>query len=260
MRRSTAAFSTVTLCLAISAAHAEAPTEAATAPNRVRVEPAEIAIGVFYGGHDVEVTADAPAEAELAFRLVGPSEPLTLKKKRKKFGFLWMNAGEVEFPELPILYLLRSTKSPSDLGPLETRTHHGIGFDALEARLPDDAADARELFDEMVKLKKRDDLYASSVGDVSFSEADGGNRQATAHLFLPAKSPVGDYDVEVFAFQNGECESLGAAVVHLERGHAVAVITNMVHEHSLLYGCIAVVIAVIAGLGTGLIFGKGGSH
>jgi len=259
MARWIAALSGLVLCLGVGRARSEEPG-AGTPDGRVEVAPANLRIGIFYDGHDVEVTAIAPAGAELAFRVSGDDEPLVLKRKGKKYGVLWMNAGEVEFPPLPALYVLRCTKEPQELAPLEARTRLGIGFDALRAELPDDASEARELFGEMVALKKRDDLYASHVGGVEVSTTASGEQQATARLFLPAKTPVGDYTVEVFGFQDGEGELLGSATVHLERGRSVSFLTDLVHEHGLLYGCLAVVIAIIAGLGTGLVFGKGGSH
>ncbi len=244
----------------VAAAEPDPPAAVAAASSApVQVTPAEIDIGLFYSGHDLEVRAEAPAGVDLVFRLSGPSEPLTLKKKGRKYGFLWMNVGEVEFPALPGVYLLRSTRPLPDLAPVAERLSLGLGYDALEASLPEGDTEPRELFGELIELKEHDDLYSSRVGGVEVT-ADGAVQQATARLFLPAKAPVGDYQVEVFAFRDGRVEPVGSAGIHLQRGREVAFLTDMVKDRGLLYGCLAVIIAIFAGLGTGLVFGKGGAH
>jgi hypothetical protein len=68
--------------------------------------------------------------------------------------------------------------------------------------------------------------------------------------------------VEVFDFRNGEGTLLESGKVRLKRSPFVSFFVSLVAEHGLLYGCLVVVLALLAGLLTGYVFGrgKGGTH
>jgi len=247
------ASTTIVLLLVLSVG----PARAGSRSNKVRVEPENIQIGVFYSGHNIRVRASMPASEAVVMRVAGPEEPLVLKKKGKKYGFLWMNVGEVRYEAIPTLYLLRSSRELDQIATPETFGRLKLGFDAIRDRIPAGSKDgARELFGELVKLKQRDRLFCCEAAGIQLNSIGTGQQEATGEFFLPAKAPVGDYTVDVFGFQNGEGELIGTAKIHLERASVVSFITSLVADHGLLYGCLAVALAILAGLVTGFIFGK----
>lgn len=231
--------------------------------DQVQARPDRIQVGMFYSGRDIQVTASTPACEDVVIRVTGRDEPVTLKRKGKKYGVLWMNVGEVHYDAVPTLYIVRSTRELGEIAAPETLRRLKIGFDALRDLVPAESEDgAREFFGELVKLKERDHLFSSEAPAVQRHSAESGRQEVTSEFLLPAKAPVGDYTIDVFAFQDGNGTLVGTANVHLRRSVAVASITSLATSHGLLYGCIAVAIAVLAGLSTGVIFGmgKGGSH
>jgi hypothetical protein len=206
------------------------PMAAARAGDRsedVHVEPENIGIGLSYSGRTIRVTASVPACEGIVIRVTGADEPLALKKKGKKCGLLWMNVGEVHYEAVPTLYLLRSSRKLEELATPETLSRLGLGFDALRDRVPVESEDgARDLFGELVKLKERDRLFSSEASGVERSSLGAGNQQASSEFFLPAKTPVGDYTVDVYRFDHGDGSLVGSATVHLERDAVVAWITS----------------------------------
>ena len=62
----------------------------------------------------------------------GKQEELTLKKKGKALGLLWMNLGSVHFKNVPNLYILYSSKGIMELAASESKTWEqlGIGFES----------------------------------------------------------------------------------------------------------------------------------
>ncbi len=236
------------------------PMAAARADDRsenVRVEPENVGIGLSYSGRTIRVTACVPACDGIVIRVTGADKPLALKKKGKKYGLLWMNVGEVYYEAVPTLYLLRSSRKLEELATPETLSRLGLGFGALRNRVPAESENgARDLFGELVKLKERDQLFSSEAAGVERSSLGAGNQLASTEFFLPAKTPVGDYTVDVFRFDHGEGSLVGSATVHLQRDAVVASIMSLATDYGLLYGGLAVVVAVLAGLGTGLVFRK----
>ena len=203
------------------------------------------------------MTASTPAAREIVVRVSGPDEPLVLKKKGKKYGLLWMNVGEVRYEAVPTLYILRSSRKLDELAAPETLDRLRLGFDALRNQVPAGSKDGgRELFGELVKLKHKDHLFSSEAAGVQRHATGDGRQVVTADFSLSAKTPVGDYTIDLFGFQGREGELMGTAKIHLERTPVVSWITSLSDNHGLLYGCLAVVVALLAGLLTGFLFGR----
>ena len=231
--------------------------------DAVEAEPETVQIGLFYSGRAVHVRARVPAADAVVIRLVGAREALTLKRKGKKYGLLWMNVGEVHYEAIPTLYLVKSTRKLDEITGAATLRRLGIGFDALRDQIPADADEgARALFGELVKLKERDGLFSCVPSGVQLTPSASGAQKASTAFFLPATAPVGDYTIDVFAFRRGEPTQVGSATIHLVRGPTVSLLTSLATEHGLLYGCLAVAVAVAAGLVIGFVFGlrKGEAH
>jgi uncharacterized protein (TIGR02186 family) len=231
--------------------------------RRVRVEPENVRIGPFYSGRGIQVKATTAGSADVVIRVAGRDEPVTLKKKGRKYGFLWMNVGEVHYEAVPTLYIVRSTRALDEIADNEALSRLKIGFDALKDQVPAESEDgAREFFGELIKLKQRDHLFVSEAAGVELHAGGARQQEVTSEFLLPAKAPVGDYTVDVFSFQGGKGDLIGTAKVDLKRGSVVSFITSLATHHGLLYGCLAVTVAVLAGLATGFIFGKGkgGAH
>jgi uncharacterized protein (TIGR02186 family) len=234
-----------------------APAQAGSRSDSVRVEPENIQIGIFYSGQQIQVEASTLASADIVMRITGAEEPLVLKKKGKKYGFLWMNVGDVHYEAVPTVYLLSDSRELDALATPKTLSRLQLGFDALKDRLPRGSKDGtRELFDELVKLKEKDDLFACDTTGVKLKSSQSGRQEAIGEFFLPAKAPVGDYHVDVFAFREDAGELIGSATIHLERTSLVSSLTSLATNYGLLYGCLAVAVAILAGLLTGWIFGR----
>jgi uncharacterized protein (TIGR02186 family) len=234
----------------------------AAEPSRVTVSPDKIQIGLFYGGQQVSVRAAVPEAEGVVVRVSGSTIDVKLKKKGRKAGILWMNVGEVEFRSVPSLMIVRSSSRLDLLASLQSLESLGIGYEALESKIvePGDPEEKR-LFGEMVRLKERERLFSTKEGGIKFTPLGHGFQEASVSFFLPPKVTPGNYAVEVFAFKGGRGELLGRGSFEVDFSHSTEYISRMAKEHGLLYGCLAAIIAVLAGLLTGFIFGgKGGAH
>jgi hypothetical protein len=227
------------------------------------IEPDHIQVGFFYGGRNISVRADVPAGENVLIKVTGAPQKLEMKKKGKVLGFLWMTVGEVVYEDVPALYVIRSSDKLADLAPADVLRRGEIGYDGLKARIvkaPDD--EAGMLFDDLIRLKEREGMFSIEEGNLRRAPMPGGREEIVTEFLLPSKAPVGEYLVELYGFKNGSGTLLGSGSIALEQGHLIQFITSMVGHHSLLYGCLAVMIAIIAGLLTGVIFGlgKGKAH
>ena len=239
--------------------NASAQSDERKAPkNGVTVEPDRVGVDLFYGGAAPRVHATVPAGNQVAVRLMGKRERVELKTKGKVGGVLWMNVGEVALESVPTAYLVATSAPLAELAPEAELDRFDVGYAAL-AR---DAGTEATTFGQFVKLKQREGVYRVDEGAVDLQPS--GSKQATLSVSipLPARTPVGDYEVEVIGFEHGRGHEIGTASLRLEQAGLVRALRSLAVNRSLIYGFAAVFVAIVAGVLTGLVFGRraGGAH
>jgi Putative transmembrane protein (Alph_Pro_TM) len=169
----------------------------------------------------------------------------------------------VRYEDVPSIYILRSSQKLGRLASPEVLQELKLGSGALQAKIAGDlGSGAWALFRDLVKLKEKDGLFSMKEGGVELHPRDKGEQEVSCDFLLPAKTPVGEYRVDVFEFEDGKGVLSATGKVKIERSPVISFIISMASNHGLFYGCLAVFIAIIAGLVTGLAFGlgKGGAH
>ncbi|NOZ02189.1 MAG: hypothetical protein GXP54_09905 [Deltaproteobacteria bacterium] len=228
------------------------------------VEPRVVEADILYNGADIEVTGIVPAGSGAAVVCRGKDGEVGLKQKGKVWGVLWMNTGEVTFDGVPSFYQASTSARLADIAPADVLKRLVIGYDAVEAHatLRPEGADKHLLFTQFVKLKESEGLYSFDEGAVRLEPAMEGASRVRAMCHLPAKAQPGKYQVLLFALSKDDGKLVSASGVTLARAGTAAFISSLAVNHGLLYGVLAVLIAVAVGLLTGLVFSLGskGAH
>ena len=251
----------LSLSLAVSAARASAGLPAANPADRVAlaVEPEEVGVDLFFDGATLHVRGAIPAGHEGAILCAGKETALGLQRKGRVWGFLWMNTSEVVFDRVPSVYVLHTSAPLARLGPAGLLERLGVGFDSLEKRtgFQGPANDRRAVFDELVRLKKREELFSIAEGAAMLGRGVPGLLEMSTDIFLPARTPPGDYRIALFSFHGGEGAALAEKTVTVRQRGFAAFTSRAAHERGLLYGIVAVLVAIAAGMATGVVFGRG---
>ena len=238
------------LLLAAAGASAAEPCGASGAD--IRVEPAEVEVGMFFRGTKLHVEGTAPADCKVALVCAGHETKVELKRKGKRGGLLWMNVGDVEFERVPTLFL-QSTELDGLRGDGAAAPRGGAleGYERMEARaLPASAdEDQRRLFREFVRLKEHEQLYLSRTRPPRSSASS-----ISAEFWLPASVPPGTYQVQLLGGRGEQLEVLAARAFTVKRVGLAALISSMARSHGLSYGILSVVLAIGMGFLTGLLF------
>jgi uncharacterized protein (TIGR02186 family) len=231
----------------------------------VNMQPAHIQIGATFNGVRISVAGEIPSDAAAVIRLTGKPEHSRLKQKGRALGVLWMNLDAVEISKAPnvfLLYLPAGGGAASEAG--QTNWHQlGIGLDGLRRQVDIVAHDENKtaLFDEFVKLKERAGLYGVVEGAIHYGQNNGTVKSFTATLALPAALPQGTYRFELLAIKNGAVDASLVRDIDAYEIGMPAWISRLAFDHGTLYGVLAVLVAVVAGLLTGIMFkGEKGAH
>ncbi|MBK5912446.1 hypothetical protein CCR85_13215 [Rhodothalassium salexigens] len=200
--------------------------------------------------------ADLPhgAARHLLVTVVGPAKPTVVRRKGRVAG-IWVNTDAVTFDQAPGFYFLAAT------APLETvldrgsRAALGIGFDDLPVGAPHGpgstiAPDAAAPFrNALIRRNRAADLYQQRIGGIEIID-DGLFR---TDVPLPATVPVGAYTVTVFLVVDGRVAARKTIPMRVDKSGFERTIYTLANERPLLYGLAAVVIALVAGWGAGVL-------
>jgi uncharacterized protein (TIGR02186 family) len=224
------------------------------------ITPKTVEITTFYNGSTVAVTGEAAADTEVLLLVSGSGEELHVKRKGKVGGLFWMNVGDLTFENVPRVYMIHTGKELADK--IENETI-GLGFAALEDKVEIRPASEENsfYFKEFIRLKESQGLYSKSGEAVTYGAAGNGVRSFQATLIIPPQMKQDSYTVAAYAVKDNQVLASSTAKLELKQVSFPAQLSSLAFDHSLLYGIMAVIIAILAGLIISAIFkskGDGG--
>ncbi|MCL4501919.1 MAG: TIGR02186 family protein [Deltaproteobacteria bacterium] len=230
------------------------------ATQELQVKPNLVEIGAWFRGQTVTATAMLPKGAEIVIEVMGQAADEHLMRKGRR-GALWMNVGEIDFQHAPSLYMVMST-NPKLLSAAPPEAPWG--FAALKRRatmsgmVTDQEKD--EFFEQFIKLKESEDLYASSKEPIKKSRAVGDLTPIEAKFRLPTNVKPGAYEVCLSVVQDGQVIAKNCQEIQVKMVGFPAMLSSLAYEHGATYGILAVIIAIITGFAMGFLFKGGGGH
>lgn len=235
-----------------AAAIAQESIVAGLSQNRVSItadfDGSEILI---YGAVKRDAPAPGGAPLHVIVTVEGPSTPLIVRRKERQFG-IWINRDSVEIDRAPSFYAVATTGFLNDILSETENLRHQITIPrAIRAvGAVDQAADAPEFIEALLRIRTEEDRYRLAERTVHFTEST----LFRADVILPANLTEGPYRVRIFLTREGK------VVDHIERRINVRKeglerwLTNLSREQPLIYGFLSLFIAVAAGWGASSAF------
>jgi uncharacterized protein (TIGR02186 family) len=228
------------------------PTRAAAL--ELRVSPNEVEIGSFFEGAQVELQGSIPAGSTAVVEVLGSTATEKLLRKGRRGG-LWMSVGEIQVHKAPSLYLvLSSSPKIPELPGKET----SWGIAALQRKVKFsgriEAGEQAKFFQEFLELKKHERVYGILPGGLKVSAAREGQSAIHGIIPLPAKVPVGKYQVRLSVIQDGHLLPPKERVLEVRMVGFPAMLFDMAQQQGALYGVLAVLIAIATGFLMGFLF------
>jgi len=227
------------------------------------VKPGMVPINFFYHGDKLTVTGQSAADDDLIVKISSPATDIAMKYKAKAGGIFWMKKGSYEFKGVPGVYMLYTTADLNRILSPEEQKNNMLGFQALvnQAKVEDMEGNEVEKtwLEEFIRFKEAEKVYKVQEGTVVRQHGENGNT-FTLNVDWPFQAPPGTYDIEVMAVRDGKVVDSATTTLTVERQGITATLSNMAFNQAALYGFMAIVIALGAGLAVGAIFKGGGSH
>jgi len=192
-----------------------------------------LVFGAMEGGGDVVVV------------VTGPRDVVVVRKKARVFG-IWINAHSAEFANVPAFYAVASTRPLDEIATPDKLRLHEIGLQGLrvEASADVDAEEHKEFLAALIELKQSNGLFPDQPQHIDVV----GDRLFRVKIPFPADVPVGSYLVQSFLIRDGEVVLAQTSPLVISKAGFGADIYDFAHEDGELYGILAILGAVMAGL------------
>jgi len=225
-----------------------------------------IDIGLSYHGDQIFFFGVNPVPgSDVVIKLTAEKEEAVKLSVKGKVGPFWMTVKQYEVTGSPFIYKIHASKPLDQIISPETAQKLELGYSAMRHKMKmhlirGEAAPEDEdlVWKGLVKIKEHGNLY-NIVEDPRRLEVSEG--KAFKHYFrFPPAATEGRYQVESFCFKDGELVGYGKDVIEIKKVGIENWLTQTSQNQPVLFGIMAVIIAVGAGLLVGVIFGKGGHH
>lgn len=175
-----------------------------------------------------------------------------------------MNVGELMYENAFNVYFLHSTRNVDDLLMPDEADRYIIGYRSMRDHIGitpvQDEEEKIKWFNEFVRFKENSGLYTIVAGDITLIKKDG-RQNYFVHMDWPYKAPPGNYHVTVYAVKNKKIVDKAETAVLVEQVGIVKTLFDMANNRGAVYGILAILIALGAGFGVGMVFRKsGGAH
>ena len=207
--------------------------------------------------HLISITSDFTGTELLVFGAIeGGGDVVVIvnvvvRKKDRVFG-IWINAESAEFANVPAFYSVAATKPLEDLAAPDQLRLYEIGLNGLRVTPAADVSEgqAGEFMDALVTLKQRTGLFPVAPQHIDVV----GDRLFRVKIPFPADVPVGSYLVQSFLIRDGLVVVGQTSPLVVNKGGFGADLYEFAHDEGELYGILAVLGAVMAGLLGNLMF------
>lgn len=212
-----------------------------------------VSITTGFTGADILLFGATEGEGDVVVVVRGPSATKVVRRK-ERVGGIWINTEEVAFSDVPSFYAVASSRPIGEFVSDSVGARHEIGLEqvrlaAVDASRVEDLAVFREAF---IRNMQRSNLYTRETAQIAFL----GNRLFRTDIYFPDNAPTGIYTVAVYLLRDGEVASAEITPLVVSKVGFSARIFDFAHRHTMAYGVLAILIAVMAGYGASVVFRK----
>lgn len=185
----------------------------------------------------------------------GPAAKMDVRRKQRIAG-LWINNREITLSGMPAYYYVASTQPLAKIAQPEMlgRYQIGLGHVKPERASTHNFSKAEQFRQAVVRERVRAHLFFEAPNGVEFL----GYSLFRVHVPVPAGAPRGQYTAEVYLFKNGVVMSAQSTPLFVDQVGLERNLFNFAHGEPLAYGLATVLMAVLLGYLSSLIFRQPG--
>ena len=218
----------------------------------------EVAITATFDGSEILVfgaikreSKISPVPLQVIVAVSGPSEPLLVRRKQRKFG-IWVNTDTVEVDLAPSFYAV-ATSAPWDQVVTDTEDlRHKISINRAirSVGAPMHIENAQSFSDAVMRIRKKSGLYQLRENTVAVDQ----QTLFRTSIEMPANLTEGNYKTRIFLTRNGQVLSHFETDIAVRKVGLERFLFTLSRENPLVYGLMSLAIAIFAGWSASAVF------
>ena len=206
---------------------------------------------LIFGAVKREVPIPQGEPLEVIITVSGPSLPVTVRRKEKRFG-IWINTDVLEVDKAPSFYAIATsaplTKALTDTEDLRHRVSIPRAIRSVGA--PQNITDAENFTDAVIRIRTENQLYQLLQEYVVVDE----QTLFRTAIEMPANLTEGNYVIRIFLTRGGEVVSSYDTQIDVHKVGLERWLFGLSRQQPLIYGLMSLAIAIAAGWGASAIF------
>jgi uncharacterized protein (TIGR02186 family) len=200
---------------------------------------------LIFGSVDYSGAAEPDKEIyDVIVVLRSPDQAIVARRKERMAG-IWVNGTGKIYPTVPGFYAVLSSRPLRAITSDETLKTLAIGLNNIDfGRVTKSGPDEETFRSTVIRLKEQQQLFQEHDDGVTFI----GRSLFRASVDLPVNVPIGRYTADVYLFRDGQAVSKNQSTLEVTQAGFERAIYLMAFHHPLIYGLVAVLLAVMAGL------------
>ena len=200
---------------------------------------------LIFGSVDYSGAAEPDKEIyDVIVVLRSPDQAIVARRKERMAG-IWVNGTGKIYPTVPGFYAVLSSRPLRAITSDETLKTLAIGLNNIDfGRVTKSGPDEETFRSTVIRLKEQQQLFQEHDDGVTFI----GRSLFRASVDLPVNVPIGRYTADVYLFRDGQVVSKNQSTLEVTQAGFERAIYLMAFHRPLIYGLLAVLLAVMAGL------------
>lgn len=204
---------------------------------------------VVFGAIEGQPSTEDRTPRDVVVVVRGPDADITVRRRDRVAG-VWINHDAAKLSGMPSYYFLASTRPLNAIAPPDALMHYNIGLQNLQPDAVHSHHDYEPFRQAALRHLAKDQLYIERPGGVEFLS----ETLFRAHVPVPAGVTRGQYNVEVYLLRGGVVQSAQSTPLFIDQTGLERRLYNFAHNQPFGYGLAAVVMAVIMGWISSLLF------
>jgi uncharacterized protein (TIGR02186 family) len=204
---------------------------------------------VVFGAVEGDQNTDNRTPRDVVVVVRGPDTSINVRRRDRVAG-VWINHDAANLSGMPSYYFLASTRPLKEIAPHDALVHYNIGLQNLQPDAVHSHHDYEPFRQAALRHLGQAKLYTETQGGVEFLS----ETLFRAHVPVPAGVTRGQYNVEVYLFRDGVVESAQSTPLFIDQTGLERRLFNFAHNQPFGYGLTAVLMALIMGWISSLLF------
>ena len=203
-----------------------------------------IDITLGFAGAEVLLFGATDGEGDVVVVVRGPNQPVIVRHKERIAG-IFINWHWAEFDRAPAFYYVASSKPLKEIASESVLAGIGAGLANVRTGVESasEGVDPQAFREALIRAKESEGLYGTGAGDVTFLAG----RLFRTTVSFPANVAPGPYTIEIYLVRDGHIERGERRTLFITKVGLSAEVYVRAHKNGVLYGLVAVAIALMAG-------------